>query len=99
MTIYLELRVGFIAEEDEILNNIPIPGKNFRAITYDEKEGIIRLGWHEVFRLSPTKEEHRITFEVDLRVDVAQNTIRIFHEFEESPIIFVNVPKRLKLYV
>ncbi|KAA6362362.1 MAG: hypothetical protein EZS28_042111, partial [Streblomastix strix] len=91
-------RVGFIAEGNEILNNIPVPGKNFRAITYDEKEGIIRLGWHEVFRWIPTKDEHRITFEVDLRDDVAQNTIRIFHELNESPIIFINVPKRLKLY-
>ncbi|KAA6377947.1 MAG: hypothetical protein EZS28_026526 [Streblomastix strix] len=91
-------RFGFIAEEDEILNNIPIPGKNFRAITYDEKEGIIRFGQHEVFRWIPTKDGLMIIFEVDLHEDIACNTIRIFCEFEECPIIFVNVPKRLKLY-
>ncbi|KAA6375133.1 MAG: hypothetical protein EZS28_029340, partial [Streblomastix strix] len=92
-------RFGFIAEGDEILNNIPIPEKNFRAITYDEKDGIIRLGWHEVFRWIPTLEGLKIIFEVDLREDIQSNTIRIFCEFEECPIIFVNVPKRLKLYV
>ncbi|KAA6378697.1 MAG: hypothetical protein EZS28_025777 [Streblomastix strix] len=91
-------RFGFIADGDEILNNIPVAGKNFRAITYDEKEGIIRLGWKEVFRWIPTKEGRKIMFEVDLREDIACNTIRIFCEFEESPIIFINVPKRLKLY-
>ncbi|KAA6402430.1 MAG: hypothetical protein EZS28_002048 [Streblomastix strix] len=32
------VRFGFIADGDEILNNIPIPEKDFRAITYDEKE-------------------------------------------------------------
>ncbi|KAA6402756.1 MAG: hypothetical protein EZS28_001714 [Streblomastix strix] len=92
-------RFGFIAAEDEIMNNIPIPGKNFRAITYDEKEGIIRLGWMEVFRWIPTQDKYRITFELDLRDDVEQNTIRIFHETNEGPIVFVNVTKILKLYV
>ncbi|KAA6354008.1 MAG: hypothetical protein EZS28_050465, partial [Streblomastix strix] len=57
---------GLIADGDEILNNIPIPEKDFRAITYDEKEGIIIFGWHEVFRWIPTKDEYRITFDVDL---------------------------------
>ncbi|KAA6359394.1 MAG: hypothetical protein EZS28_045079 [Streblomastix strix] len=59
-------RFGFIADGDEILNNISIPERDFRAITYDEKEGIIRFGWHEVFRWIPTKDEYRITFDVDL---------------------------------
>ncbi|KAA6380148.1 MAG: hypothetical protein EZS28_024326 [Streblomastix strix] len=57
---------GLIADGDEIYNNIPIPEKDFRAITYDEKESIIRFGWHEVFRRIPTKDEQRITFDVDL---------------------------------
>ncbi|KAA6390070.1 MAG: hypothetical protein EZS28_014403 [Streblomastix strix] len=92
-------RFGFIAAEDEIMNNIPVPGKNFRAITYDEKEGIIRLGWMEAFRWIPTQDKYRITFELDLRDDVEQNTIRIFHETNEGPIVFVNVTKILKLYV
>ncbi|KAA6384603.1 MAG: hypothetical protein EZS28_019873 [Streblomastix strix] len=92
-------RFGFIAAGEQALGNIPVPGKNFRAITYDEKGGVIRLGWLEVFRWIPTKDEYRITFEVDLRDDVPSNTIRIFHEYNESPIVFVNVPKKLKIYL
>ncbi|KAA6381736.1 MAG: hypothetical protein EZS28_022737 [Streblomastix strix] len=93
-------RFGFIAAGDEVLNNIPVAGKNFRAITYDEKEGIIRLGWHEVYRWIPTKDEKRkITFEVDMRESIPQNTIRIFYGNEESPVIFINAPKKLKIYL
>ncbi|KAA6322298.1 MAG: hypothetical protein EZS28_054450, partial [Streblomastix strix] len=51
-------RFGLIAAGEEIKNNIPVPGKNFRAITYDEKEGIIRLGWMEVFRWIPTQDKY-----------------------------------------
>ncbi|KAA6310971.1 MAG: hypothetical protein EZS28_056216, partial [Streblomastix strix] len=51
-------RFGFIEVGAEVLNNIPITGKDFRAITYDEKEGIIRFGWQEVFRWIPTKDEY-----------------------------------------
>ncbi|KAA6356204.1 MAG: hypothetical protein EZS28_048269, partial [Streblomastix strix] len=94
----IKLRFGFIPVGDELLNNIPVPGKNFRAITYDEKEGSIRLGWQELIRWIPTNKEHRITFEIDLREGIPQNTIRIFHEYNESPILFINVPKQLKAY-
>lgn len=31
---------GFIADGEELFNNIPVQGKNFRAITYDEKKYI-----------------------------------------------------------
>ncbi|KAA6394485.1 MAG: hypothetical protein EZS28_009991 [Streblomastix strix] len=92
-------RFGFIADGEELFNNIPVQGKNFRAITYDEKKGIIRLGWQEIFRWIPTKAEYRITFEVDLREDAPNHTLRIFYEYEESPILFVNVPKQLKIYL
>ncbi|KAA6363462.1 MAG: hypothetical protein EZS28_041011 [Streblomastix strix] len=92
-------RFGFIPVGDELLNNIPVPGKNFRAITYDEKGGTIRIGWQEVFRWIPETDENRkITFELNMRSDV-QNTIRLFFGAEESPIVFVNVPKQLKIYV
>ncbi|KAA6387227.1 MAG: hypothetical protein EZS28_017246 [Streblomastix strix] len=91
-------RFGFIAEGDEIYGNIPIAGKTFRAMTYDEKGGIIRLGWTQQFRWIPTKEEHRMTFELDLRDDIPCNTIRIFYETQEGPTIFRNVPKRVKIY-
>ncbi|KAA6353122.1 MAG: hypothetical protein EZS28_051351, partial [Streblomastix strix] len=93
-------RFGFIAAGDEIMNNISVPGKDFRAITYDEKEGVIRLGWFEVFRWIPSSEQkRRITFELDLRESNSQNTIRIFCGIEESPALFVNVPKQLKIYL
>ncbi|KAA6402755.1 MAG: hypothetical protein EZS28_001713 [Streblomastix strix] len=93
-------RFGFIAAEDEIMNNIPVPGKNFRAITYDEKDGIIRLGWLEVFRWIPSsRKKRKITFELDLQESIPQTAIRIFYGKEESPILFVNVPKQLKIYL
>ncbi|KAA6390071.1 MAG: hypothetical protein EZS28_014404 [Streblomastix strix] len=93
-------RFGFIAAEDEIMNNIPVPGKNFRAITYDEKDGVIRLGWLEVFRWIPSSSKKRkITFELDLQDSIPQTAIRIFYGKEESPILFVNVPKQLKIYL
>ncbi|KAA6403460.1 MAG: hypothetical protein EZS28_001014 [Streblomastix strix] len=91
-------RVGIIADGDEVLNNIPVPGKNFRAITYDEKGGVIRLGWLEVFRWVPTQKKHRTTIELDLRDEVPYGTLRLFHETDESPILFINVPKRVKVY-
>ncbi|KAA6383940.1 MAG: hypothetical protein EZS28_020532, partial [Streblomastix strix] len=93
-------RFGLIGNGEELLDNIPVPGKNFRAITYDEKEGAIRLGWLEVFRwITTTDEKRRITFELDLRDGIFQNTIRIFCGIDESPILFVNVPKQLKIYL
>ncbi|KAA6357391.1 MAG: hypothetical protein EZS28_047082, partial [Streblomastix strix] len=60
--------------------------------------GIFRLGWTQQFRWIPTKEEHRMTFELDLRDDIPCNTIRIFYETQEGPTIFRNVPKRVKIY-
>ncbi|KAA6367005.1 MAG: hypothetical protein EZS28_037469 [Streblomastix strix] len=60
-------RFGFISNGEQLFRNIPIPGKDFRAITYDEKCGVSRLGWLEVFRWIPTSDEkRRITFELDL---------------------------------
>ncbi|KAA6371123.1 MAG: hypothetical protein EZS28_033350 [Streblomastix strix] len=93
-------RFGFIPVGDAVLNNIPVPGKNFRAITYDEKEGVIRLGWEEVFRWIPSsKEKKQIIFELDMRETIPHTAMRIFSESEESPILFVNIPKQLKIYV
>ncbi|KAA6374715.1 MAG: hypothetical protein EZS28_029759 [Streblomastix strix] len=93
-------RFGFIPVGDAVLNNIPVPGKNFRAITYDEKEGVIRLGWEEVFRWIPSsKEKMQITFELDMRETIPHTAMQIFSESEESPILFVNIPKQLKIYV
>ncbi|KAA6372508.1 MAG: hypothetical protein EZS28_031965, partial [Streblomastix strix] len=95
-------RFGMIADGAEVFNNIPISNKDFRAITYDEKEGILRLGWLEVFKwnYSP-KDSHQpwITFEIDLREEIEHNTARLFIGNEESPIIFMDVPKKLKIYV
>ncbi|KAA6360648.1 MAG: hypothetical protein EZS28_043825, partial [Streblomastix strix] len=57
----------------EVLNNIPVPNKDFRAITYDEKGGIFRLGWLEIFKWDRTiNEKRKITFEIDLREDIPQ---------------------------
>ncbi|KAA6370842.1 MAG: hypothetical protein EZS28_033632 [Streblomastix strix] len=69
-------RFGFIEVGAEVLNNIPIPNKDFRAITYDEKGGIFRLGWLEIFKWDRTiNEKRKITFEIDLREDISQKTI------------------------
>ncbi|KAA6385672.1 MAG: hypothetical protein EZS28_018804 [Streblomastix strix] len=94
-------RFGFIAEDSEVLNNIPVANKDFRAVTYDDKDGTIRLGWHEIFKWNPTiktNQQQWFTFEVDLREDIPYNTIRLFIESEEAPIIFVNIPKKVKIY-
>ncbi|KAA6358043.1 MAG: hypothetical protein EZS28_046430, partial [Streblomastix strix] len=91
-----------IADGAEVFNNIPISNKDFRAITYDEKEGILRLGWLEVFKWNYAPKDSQqpwITFEIDLRDEIEYNTARLFIGSEESPIIFMDVPKKLKIYV
>ncbi|KAA6391647.1 MAG: hypothetical protein EZS28_012829 [Streblomastix strix] len=97
-----EMGFGIIAEGAEIFNNIPISNKDFRAITYDEKEGTLRLGWLEVFKWNYSPKDTRqpwITLEVDLREEIEHNTVRLFIGAEESPVIFMDVPKKMKIYI
>ncbi|KAA6368448.1 MAG: hypothetical protein EZS28_036025, partial [Streblomastix strix] len=64
--------------------------------------GILRLGWLEVFKWNYSPKDTQqpwITFEIDLREEIEHNTVRLFIGSEESPIIFMDVPKKLKIYV
>ncbi|KAA6387042.1 MAG: hypothetical protein EZS28_017428, partial [Streblomastix strix] len=95
-------RFGIVAEGSGIFNNVPIIDQDFRAITVDDKDGIIRLGWHEQLKWDlalSDKSLHWVTLEIDLREEMQHNTVRLFIGNEESPIIFVNVPKKLKIYL
>ncbi|KAA6377259.1 MAG: hypothetical protein EZS28_027213 [Streblomastix strix] len=95
-------RFGFISVDAEIFNNIPISSKDFRAVTFDEKDGSIRLGWHEVSRwILPKLDQIQqwFTYEIDLREEIEHNTIRLFIGAEEAPVIFIDVPKQVKIYI
>ncbi|KAA6376450.1 MAG: hypothetical protein EZS28_028023 [Streblomastix strix] len=94
-------RFGVHPAGTEVFSNIPISNKDFRAITYDEKDGVVRIGWHELFRWNPVAKNNQprwISFELDLREEIEHNTVRLFIGSEESPIIFIDVPKKLRIY-
>ncbi|KAA6379193.1 MAG: hypothetical protein EZS28_025281 [Streblomastix strix] len=53
------------------------------------------------FRAITYDEEDQpwITLEVDLREEIEHNTVRLFIGAEESPVIFMDVPKKMKIYL
>ncbi|KAA6393225.1 MAG: hypothetical protein EZS28_011250 [Streblomastix strix] len=74
-------RFGAHPAGTEVFSNIPISNKDFRAITYDEKDGVVRIGWHELFRWNPVAKNNQprwISFELDLREEIEHSTVRLF---------------------